>query len=196
MFSQQTALATSSRGRYKAFGALGQVTSSVSALQAALNSAYSPSGTVLAVDGVFGSRTRARLIEYQAFIGLTPNGDKNDYATLVSLGLPAGGIEGGGSSDAGSYSWSDFLTLKPLRDAVSTSTPTSRPVQTPAPMPEPSLVLAPQQDMQLQALAAQGDLAAKLALTLNVSRATAQTIMLGGGAVAVLALLGVLRSKR
>lgn len=121
----------------------------ISAVQSSLNNAYSPSGTRLTVDGVWGSKSIARMVEYQRFLGIPANGRVDDNAANVSLGLPGSssgsgaidlgqgsgggtnlltdvtaGVGGGGGApeSSGLQSLFDILTLKGVRDATSTVT--------------------------------------------------------------------------
>jgi len=113
MLAAQTALATRGAGvrrgrggRALGFSAFGDVITGglggvidVAVLQRALNAAYSPSGTVLAVDGVMGSKTRARIAEFKQFLGF-PASSTVDEVLITALGLRAS-ASGPGSVGAG-----------------------------------------------------------------------------------------------
>lgn len=107
MLSAQTAAVITGGGgvrrrRFAGFSAFAGLAGTVSSpnglvdvatLQRALNAAYSPSGTVLDIDGVIGTQTRARIVEFKQQIGYPANSTV-DVVLLTALGVTAGGLPG------------------------------------------------------------------------------------------------------
>jgi peptidoglycan hydrolase-like protein with peptidoglycan-binding domain len=88
MFAQQQIMARQSAASYRSLGALGALSSAdVRTIQAQLNALPSNQAR-LVVDGVFGPKTKARLLEFQQQYALPPTGEP-DSITLQVLSREA-----------------------------------------------------------------------------------------------------------
>lgn len=198
MFQQQVAALKQQR-RYGSLAGLGAFNvEEIAAVQRALNSAYSPSGIVLVIDGIWGSKSRARMREFQSFIGLSVNGNVDDYAALVALGLPVPALPGATVGGSVSYPGTSGASSTTGNTSTSSSSPWSQIAQrVPGTIADSTLAsqLGDATKQQLEQLAGQGDLAAKLALQMGTSRGTAQMLILGGVGLAAIVTLSMIKNR-
>lgn len=218
MFSNQAISAyrgAGTRGRRRGpvgFSAMGELvyvddaggSADVAAIQTALNASYSPSGTVLSVDGILGPKTLARIAEFKSGLGY-PATSNVDLMLLTALGVSASadggsfpgattGIDHPGTTDTSvSTDWwtaiYDALTLKGLSKVITPSQSTQQAVIDAATLKVWRDAAKTGSAAALKSLSDNGDLLAKLAIGLGVGYSTALAIALGGGGIIVLMFL-------